>query len=313
LSEGQCILVGVQVALLDGEPVVAFDLDQADFAVLKTRSRSSPGCLRFSDGLVAIPRSGTSVGQHFSHKPGEGGTTEPETIHHIEAKRAVRDVARARGWDAQIEARDPEGLWVADVLLTRGATKVAFEVQWSPQTVDDYVARTERYGRSGVQVVWLAKYTSRTWWDIERSVPAIPFKADGIGISPVRPLALAINACLEQLEAPAIPPNSSTVRKETCYRCGEPFGYHNRDPLWEDKQQFTPDEAAALGRWAATRQKRYSKPARKEYLAWHCPHCRAMQGDFHLHGEPFAVVGQRLLPDTRGKTFWWIIEDLLYK
>jgi hypothetical protein len=301
--------VVVQFAYLDGDALVAFDLNRDQFLDLKMQHKSRPGCLRFADGLVAIPRSGSSVAQHFAHKAGEGGITEPETIHHIRAKRAIRDVAVARGWHAQIEARHPEGLWVADVLLTREARRVAFEVQWSAQTVDDFVARTTRYRNSDVEVVWLAKFTSRTWYDLQAAVPALPLRVDGIGTSRPHGLERVINACLRHLEtAVAIPASATSILKEQCYRCDKAFGYHDRDPMWVDKAPFTADERQALGKWAATLKRVYSHTARTEYLAWHCPHCRGMQGDFYLRGQRFAVVEGRLVTDTRHVPLWHTIE-----
>lgn len=304
--------VVVQVAYLDGDVLVAFDLNHDQFLDVKMQHRSRPGCLRFADGLVAIPRSGTSVAQHFAHKAGEGGTTEPETIHHIRAKRAIRDVAVARGWDVQIEARHPEGLWVADVLLTRGARRVAFEVQWSAQTVEDFVARTNRYRNSNVEVVWLAKFTSRTWSDIQAAVPALPLRVDGIGTSRAEGLERVIHACLTHLEtAIIIPERATSILKEECYGCHKAFGYHDREPMWADKTPFTAEERHALGKWAATLKRVYSRTARTEYLAWHCPHCRAMQGDFYLRGDRYAVVDGKLVPDTRQVPLWRTIEGLL--
>lgn len=304
--------VPMQVAFIEGEAIVAFDLNGEEFAELKARHRSRPGLLSFSDGMTAVPRSGKSVVQHFSHRPGEAGTTEPETAHHIRAKRAVRDVAIARGWQAQIEARHPDGAWIADVLLTRDGRRVAFEVQWSPQTIGEYEARTSRYRESAVEVVWLAKYTHRTWYDIESAVSALPLRPDGVGTFTVRPLVAAVDACLAHLEAAIpIPADATSVLKESCYRCGKAFGYHDRQAPWVDKEPFTTEEATILGRWAATLKRVYSQTAGKEYLAWHCPHCRAMQGDFYLRGARYVIVDGRLVSDTRRTTLWRIVEARL--
>jgi hypothetical protein len=166
------------VALLDGVPVVAFDLDEEQWKALKDARRVDPGRVAFRDGEVAVPRSGKSVCRHFAHLPGHEGTTEPETRYHIEAKRTVRDVAVSRGWAAEIEAVGPQCAWRADVLLhgpegtNAAGLYLAFEVQWSRQTVEDYVARTGRYAADGVEVVWLSRFASRTWWDIAGAVPS---------------------------------------------------------------------------------------------------------------------------------------------
>lgn len=116
----------MQLALLRGEPIVAFDLTDEEFDALKVEARADRGTLRFPDGLEAIPRRGTRVHAHFAHKSGEGGGGEAETIHHVAAKKAILEVAVARGWQAQLEARSPEGGWRADVLLARGPRRIAF-------------------------------------------------------------------------------------------------------------------------------------------------------------------------------------------
>ncbi|MFI7590232.1 ThiF family adenylyltransferase [Micromonospora sp. NPDC049359] len=69
--------------------------------------------------------------------------------------------ARTAGWDAEPEAR--EDGWVADVLASRGTSRLAFEVQWSAQTRDRFEHGQQRYAADGVHGVWFARY--------ERSVP----------------------------------------------------------------------------------------------------------------------------------------------
>lgn len=304
----------MQVALLDGHPVVAFDLTETEFAQVKDRYRADRSCLKFSDGLQAVPRSGKSVGAHFAHMPGQAGSTEPETVHHVTAKRVVRDVAISRGWTAEIEARHPDGIWQADVLVSRRGRRVAFEVQWSPQTVEEYAFRTDRYRESGVEVIWLAKYTHRTWFDISHAIPSLPFRPAGIGTRTIRPLDEVIDACFTHLEtAIEIPPDAPRVMKGECYRCGNPFGYHDRFDAWGDKEPFTPTELQALGRWAGRLKRTYSQTIRKTYTMWHCPRCGAKQGDFYLRGEPYAIVDNRLTRDTRELTLWLQLKVALHQ
>src|SRR5699024_8034414 len=120
----------------------AFDLSQEQFDAVKAAYRQDKDRLRFSSGLHAVPRSGRVIGAHFAHRKGEGGNTEPETLHHINARRVIRDVGLELGWQVEIEARHPQGRWQADALLSKGRRRIAFEVQWSPQGVDQYECRT---------------------------------------------------------------------------------------------------------------------------------------------------------------------------
>lgn len=305
----------MQLALLRGEPIVAFDLTNEEFDALKVEVRADRGVLRFPDGLEAIPRRGTRVHAHFAHKAGEGGG-EAETIHHVAAKKAIREVALARGWQAQLEARSPEGDWRADVLLTRDSRRVAFEVQWSHQDLTDYRDRTLRYAADGIETVWLAKYTHRTWGEIERAVQALPYQPEKVGAyGPTFPLDRAIDACLGHLEVAAtIPVDAPSHAQAKCYRCGKKFGYHPASAYFGEKVPFTEAELRALGSWAALLKPTYSKTAKTTYSAWHCPHCGAMQGDVPLSQERnplFALVNDRIVPDTRGRRYWDLVRERL--
>jgi hypothetical protein len=47
------------------------------------------------------------------------------------------------------------GDWVADVLCTGDGASVAFEIQFSYQSFDEYLERTQRYLAQKIGVVWL--------------------------------------------------------------------------------------------------------------------------------------------------------------
>jgi len=75
----------------------------------------------------------------------------PESREHLKAKFVIAESARAAGWDASAEEPgcDPgSNPWIADMLFTRGKAKLAFEVQLSPESPDEYQARQSRYQRS---------------------------------------------------------------------------------------------------------------------------------------------------------------------
>ncbi|MCL2652529.1 MAG: hypothetical protein FWD63_01900 [Propionibacteriaceae bacterium] len=303
----------MQVAVFNGTPVIAMDMSSNEFKAVKAASRGNPECLQFRDGSRAVPRSGASVGAHFAHMPGHIGETEPETSHHIFAKRVVGDVAQKRGWTAEIEARHPDGLWQADVLVTGHGMQIAFEVQWTPQTLDEYQRRTVRYRRSGIETVWLARYAARTWVDIETGVQALPFRQDAIsdGTSGF-PLDRTIDRCLEYMETRVdIPDQASVIGKAHCYKpkCGAVFYFHPRGVRWGDKVPWSDEELCVLGeRWCAPLRTTYSHTVGASYPMWLCPACGAKQGDYYLHPETTRVlVDGRLVRDTRGLSLWQVL------
>ncbi|WP_077033401.1 hypothetical protein [Pelomonas sp. KK5] len=123
------------------------------------------GAGRFLIGRDRVPAmlKRSSLGlQFFAAMPGYGGTTAPESIEHQHAKVALVQGLRAAGFKAHVErpGSTPSGEeWVADVLAEAGGRTIAFEVQMSRQTWDDYRARTRRYAASGVKCVWLVRST----------------------------------------------------------------------------------------------------------------------------------------------------------
>jgi hypothetical protein len=54
-------------------------------------------------------------------------------------------------------------IWVADVLVSSGTRKIAFEVQWSAQARDEFERRQARYPAGGIRCAWFTRH--------ERSVP----------------------------------------------------------------------------------------------------------------------------------------------
>lgn len=291
--------------MFDGEPVVAFDLSDEEFEVVRARYRADPSCLVLPDGTPAVPRRTQVVRAHFARKAGFPGTTETETVHHVRAKRAVRDAALAAGWGAQVEARAPSGAWQADVLVWRDECRLAFEVQWSAQTVEEYRARTERYARDGIGVVWLVRRTTRAWWQITFAVDCLPMDAEGIASQAWDSLELRdlLSGVLDLMRHP-IPVDAPRLRRTTCWGCGRWFVYRHSDTLFKEKEPFTAAQLRWLRGHGAGVGMRYSQTARRKYSAWLCPRCGAMQGDVPLMMDAtdrVTVAGGRLVPDFRGQ------------
>lgn len=306
------IIISMQSALLDGVELLAWELTEEDFASVRDRYRADRECLKFRDGLRAIPRGGPLRRNHFSHRPGEGGSSEPETIHHIHAKRALRAAAQSRGWVATIEARHPDGHWQADVLAEKLGRRIAFEVQWSPQSALLFQERTERYRRDGVETVWIAKSTMRVFDSLPRELNVIPFDESGVGRHVRYPLVRAFETCFDLLESDARRSEAAPIHRHRCYKCRGAWFSTEIHLTWGEKRAFTDEELHVLGAWAGSLWFDHSHTREEGYLMWHCPHCQAKQGDFYLRPSRAEIVhGGTVIPDPRGMSLWNALEERL--
>ncbi len=144
-------------AILNDSPIYAYRLSPKEWAALKQQDSK----LRFSccTANVILKRSPLGT-QFFAHARKGNCSTAPETAEHLQAKDTIARTSIAVGWDAATEVRGvtPDGCeWVADVMISRGNVRLAFEVQWSPQTYEDTLERHKRYEMSGVRALWLMR------------------------------------------------------------------------------------------------------------------------------------------------------------
>lgn len=116
-------------------------------------------------GSSMIPKTYTSTGtQFFAHKATTGCQfSAGQTKEHLLLKSVVADAVRKAGWTPEFEAflficEDTSKSWV-DVLAVSPdhRRRVAFEIQWSYQSSERYIQRTERYAKEGVETCWISK------------------------------------------------------------------------------------------------------------------------------------------------------------
>ncbi len=94
----------------------------------------------------------------FAHLALGGCASGDESPEHLALKAAAIAAARAASWraEAEVAGMTPDGQpWRADVLANRGTSRIAIEVQWSPQPDDETRRRQARYAVSGVRGLWL--------------------------------------------------------------------------------------------------------------------------------------------------------------
>ena len=151
-------------SVVDGEVV---DLTEDD-EVMWERLRLPIGCrpaIRCSGCDSVTHAKASKLGfRFFAHNrkqptcPSNGEGPE-----HRRLKRVLATHLRAvGGWDAIVEAGPQPGdtgRWRADVLAVGpDRRRVAFEIQFSPLTVEEGVARSERYSADGIETVWVAAW-----------------------------------------------------------------------------------------------------------------------------------------------------------
>ncbi len=143
-------------ALLDGQPILAPLLGDTAWAELYfQRYRLVLPCC--PDRAVQMRGgAGTTRIQHFSHAPSPTCQFRAETMAHLRAKVAIARACAEAGWSVDLEHAEAD--WRADVLADRNGQRVAFEVQWSRQTLAETVVRQARYQAAGVRGCWFFRY-----------------------------------------------------------------------------------------------------------------------------------------------------------
>lgn len=246
--------------------------------------------------------------QHFVHRFRGACTSAPESEDHRQVKQVIVEAARANGWLAEAEVdglsadREP---WRADVLLSKGAARIAIEVQWSKQSQEATARRQSRYASSGVRGLWLFRQLR---FDTSKDIPAVRvsgaprdgyevFVPTGAGEQAL-PLASFITAALNRQYRFGLPlgaPADVAIRcgNMDCYKCGVEtpiitgldieIGPHklsatiseldNCPDLVRQALQMIPGDIT-LGRITH----RYSREAGSRYLSNGCAHCGALIG-----------------------------------
>jgi hypothetical protein len=172
-------------ALLDGQPILAPLLGDTAWAELYfQRYRLVLPCCP-NRAVQMRGGAGTTRIQHFSHAPSPTCQFRAETMAHLRAKVAIARACAEAGWAVDIEHAETD--WRADVLADRGGRRVAFEVQWSRQTLAETEARQARYRAAGVRGCWFFRYPPRelhrpgsdTDLEARRDLPLFSFATSG--------------------------------------------------------------------------------------------------------------------------------------
>lgn len=194
------------ICLATGAVVESFSVSDAEWNAM----RADKGAfLMRRSGKVAVLRENRHGTRWFQSKPGDRDPDyKPESPAHEMTKIWIVRSLRAAGYKATAEqfGVSPEGeRWEADAFVDLGDKRIAIEVQMSPQTLADYLYRTQRYRRSGVKVIWLVRHFHQ--FSIE-AVYRKGFKPGSPGMQPdledVPALGLELRCSMNEPSADAI-------------------------------------------------------------------------------------------------------------
>jgi hypothetical protein len=168
---------------------------------------------------------------HFAHARIGACTTAPMTKEHLCAQYEIAVAADEAGWIVQTEYRG-DG-WQADVYAEKGRARVVFEVQWSSQTLEETLARHQRYLDSVLRCMWFMRrpvsVTSR-----DMPVLELAFQSDKPmvrleGSFSWMPLRNFINKVLDKrfrfapLLGMTVPLELYAYASKPCKKCGTPI------------------------------------------------------------------------------------------
>ncbi|MDQ0148076.1 MULTISPECIES: competence protein CoiA [Micrococcaceae] len=166
------------MAYLNGERLDATEVPHVQWRALATRA-DYPDLVLIECGLRAKRVTSNRGRQFFAHLPLVDCEAEhkSESPQHLAMKRALKErINAAPGWSAEVEVRHPEGAWTADVLaIHENGRRLAFEVQLSQQTEEEYTHRSQRYVDDRIGPVWVVPN------GLEQFVVRLPMIVTGFG------------------------------------------------------------------------------------------------------------------------------------
>jgi hypothetical protein len=310
------------LALVDGVRTVSALLSEEEWLRLQGDVRQKRRRLEMQPcGLPGHLQTSKLGTRYFAHNAGGGGCREHagESALHLAAKTEILRGCAAAGWDAEPE-RPGDG-WVADVLASSGPRQVAFEVQVSQQPDDEYRRRQDRYAQVGIRCAWFVRHEGSVP-RATRDLPAFLLVESEDGLQAVvSGNLLSLQEATTRLLQGAVqfrrhvsrgaPVQIDVVVHESdpCWKCHRPYllwkvlgataqgacgacitqDAHGVELWSEDKPEARREVVRAvvaasqgLPLQAARIGKRYSKTAGTTYMAFSCPHCGAIYGDFFL-------------------------------
>lgn len=161
------------------EEIYSFDMESNEsWEVLREENAKNKILKMPCCGASVVLKTSPLGTRYFAHARKGPCKTAPETAEHLLAKKIIIEGLSRTAWIAKPEqdGETPNGeKWTADVLASKEALKVAFEVQWSRQTDDETSRRQDRYNAAKVRGLWLFRQDN---FPFGKDVPAFKIMFD---------------------------------------------------------------------------------------------------------------------------------------
>ncbi len=159
-------------AIIENKEIISSFLNDQEWEELKDKVKTnSLDVIIYQTQKKGYLRRSKNGLQHFVHKRGqlpEGW--KPESAQHLFIKNEILLGCKDVGWESFPEFKEND--WEADVLAINGKHRIAFEVQWSPQSYDKTIERQNKYIRDSVRCCWLFKKPPNEFIDYDDSIKA---------------------------------------------------------------------------------------------------------------------------------------------
>lgn len=149
-------------AIIDGERKISIFFSDEDWLALRLKNKKIILTCCGGEGYSRKSKYGE---KHFVHKyqtENRCVNWKPESEDHLRIKAKLFNSIKnyAQNWQVDVEVYGKK--WIADVLATKDNIKLAFEIQLSPQTLEDTIKRQNEYTNSNIKSCWL-------FWDTPRN------------------------------------------------------------------------------------------------------------------------------------------------
>lgn len=309
-------------AILDDSELLAPLLSAEEWEELKRKKiKVTLPCCQ-AKGFLRTSKRGI---KHFVHQKKSECSSGSETWQHLLCKTEIAKACKFMGYDVKTEASGKD--WRADVLATKqgknGLIKLAFEVQWSAQTLEETEQRQEKYIKDGVRCCWLFKKLPT--FEARQDIPMFSLEFDEneypiIGNNEIKfRISDFIRALLSHFfcfcQYYQYKKNQDIIIRFSpvfCWKCKHKhYIYYVSNQVYKsicnwplldlgdgqiiDNPHFRPEIIKKVYKLLKTERgqqikmgaikSRYSKTVRASYLSFGCPYCDAIFGDHYYFDE----------------------------